>query len=161
MRRRTSLPGALFAIFGVAVAVLGSFSLAIVPESQSAMVVRGGQVMRTFNAPDARRPSDGGAGMVWRVPLADRLVRYDRRVQLTSPVRVAFADPVRGEATAEVTAQYQVTDPEQLFRVAASPGAAERRIESLLGDALRGGAASAGGGAGAGRHAGRPPRPGL
>lgn len=141
--QRRSIGTALFAVAGLTIAVLGSLSLAIVPETQTGLVLRGGKVVRTVNDP-AARPGRDGAGVVWRVPLVDRLIRYDARVQNLPATRLSLVGPAGTSASGEISARYRITQPRQLYRSAPTEGAARTRLEALLGDALRRSAGSGG-----------------
>ena len=69
------------AVLAVVVLVLLGMSFPIIPETQQAVVVRFGKPVRIYNEYEPGRPiGAAGAGINFRLPFAEELVRIDKRV---------------------------------------------------------------------------------
>ncbi|MBM3595318.1 MAG: protease modulator HflC, partial [Alphaproteobacteria bacterium] len=71
--------GVLIAVAALLVALMAS--VVQVPETQQAVVVRFGEPIKKINSFDQTKDfGQTGAGLVLRIPFADRLVRIDKRL---------------------------------------------------------------------------------
>jgi modulator of FtsH protease HflC len=121
-------PLALALLATVGLALIGA-TVAIVPETSQAVVLRFGRIVQVYN-PYRPRVSFGqtGAGLKFRVPVFDRVVWIDKRVQslaLTNQqTRSADLQPLQIDAVA----YYRIVDPQRLYVTA---GSGERLIEAM------------------------------
>jgi modulator of FtsH protease HflC len=128
---------------GIAILVLAALfvalsTIAIVPETKQAVILRLEQPLRTVNA---YRPGEQygrtQAGPIFRIPFVDRLVMIDKRVQdidLTNQP-VLSTDQLRLEVDA--FARFRVVDPLTLVRTAVTVDRVREQLEPLFSSALR------------------------
>ena len=122
-------------LIAIGIAGLVALVLAVatpVPDSRAALILRFGQPVRVINP-----PGTSAGGLNWRLPLAERVVLLDRRLQTLSAddTRVTTSDGyalmVDGYAT------WQVTDPMQFYQALGTPDRAETALRAILGSVLR------------------------
>lgn len=125
-------------IAGTAVVAAALASLVVVPETQQAVVVRFGEPVRVINR---FRPNtdfgDTGAGLALRIPVAERLVRLDKRV-LTVDMdqqQVISSDQLKLEVDAY--ARFRIIDPVRMVRSAGSTARVEEQLQPILSSVLR------------------------
>jgi len=113
----------------VAAVVVLMSSVVVVPETEQAVVVRFGDPVRVINR---FRPNtdfgNTGAGLSLRIPIAERVVRIDKRLMSVDmeQQQVLSTDQLRLEVDAY--ARFRVIDPVKIVRTA---GTAERVAEQL------------------------------
>jgi modulator of FtsH protease HflC len=117
----------IVAIVVIAVALLSS--LIVVPETQQAVIVRGGKpvdVINPYRADQAYGQTDAGLSM--RIPLYDRVVRIDKQLLTVDmqPEQVLSTDQQRLNVNA--FARIRVVDP---IKMVESAGTTDRLIEQL------------------------------
>lgn len=118
-------------------------SLVVVPESQQAVITRLGAPERVLNRfqPQGHASSLGaesGAGLAWRIPLVEHVVRIDKRLLTvaTSPAQqVLSSDQQRLDIDA--TARVRVIDPVRLVRTAGNADLVIAQLQPILGSVLR------------------------
>ena len=119
----------------VAVALLaGADSLFVVSQTQQALVVRFGEPVRIINA----GPNGQAAGLYLKWPLADHVLRFDRRnLALQGEAsEVMTADQHRLEV--QPALHYRITDPLRFYQTAEDGGSEKGRLQALLdGDVSR------------------------
>jgi len=126
----------LAAIAVLAVALASS--IVIVPETEQAVVVRFGEPMRVINK---FKPGidfgQTGAGIQWRIPIAERLVRIDRRLLSVDMERqqVLSAEQLRLEVDAY--ARFRIIDPVKMVRTAGTPDKVAEQLQPILTSVLR------------------------
>jgi membrane protease subunit HflC len=129
---KTSL--AAIIVLGVALAS----SIVIVPETEQAVVVRFGEPMRVINK---FKPGvdfgHTGAGISWRIPIAERLVRIDRRLLSVDMERqqVLSAEQLRLEVDAY--ARFRIINPVKMVRTAGTPDKVAEQLQPILTSVLR------------------------
>lgn len=121
----------------LALIVLAS-TIAIVPETKQAVILRFEQPIRTINRWQPGQPfGHTGAGLIARVPFIDRLVWVDKRVldvDLDNQ-QVLSTDQLRLEVDAY--ARFRVVDPLKMVVTARSEAGVIAQLEPLFGSALR------------------------
>ena len=130
-RRSLALAFGFVALIALALAVATP-----VPDNRAALVLRFGQPVRMINGPDSGASSDG-AGLVWRLPLAEQVVLLDRRLlTLTADnTRVTSRD---GQALAiDGYATWRVTDPVRFYLALGTPDRAAEPLRAILASVLR------------------------
>lgn len=121
----------------VALAVLLA-SVAVVPETRQALVLRFGEPVRIVNAYDPRESfGRTGAGLVARVPFMEQLVWVDKRVLDFDMARqsVLSTDQLRLEVDAY--ARYRIVNPGRMYVTAGTEAHVADALKPILGSALR------------------------
>jgi membrane protease subunit HflC len=128
--------GSLIAL-GVLVIALMS-SIVVVPETQQAVVVRLGESNRVFNKfhPNAEFGSTG-AGIQFRIPFIERLVRIDKRILTIDmePQEVLSIDQLKLKVDA--FARFRIIDPVRMVRTTGSVDQLKLQLEPILTSVLR------------------------
>ncbi|QIG81450.1 protease modulator HflC [Stakelama tenebrarum] len=120
------------------VLVLLLSSVAIVPETRQAVILRFEKPIRTVNAYQTGEVfGNTGAGPIFRVPFLDRIVWVDKRVQgiTQDNLPVLSTDQLRLEVDA--FARYRIVDPLRMVITARSEEGVATQLRPLLGSALR------------------------
>ena len=133
-RRHPMMAGliVLFALF------LVTSTFAIVPETRQGIVVRFGKPVRIINRYQAGQPFGSvGAGIAWRIPLAENIVWLDKRVRDIDMERqqVLSTDQLRLEVDA--FARYRIVDPLRMYIAARTEDRVESALRPILGSQLR------------------------
>jgi len=118
--------------------ILVGSTVAIVPETQQAVIVRFGEVDRTVNRyKENARFGRTGAGLIARIPFAEQVVLIDKRI-LSIPMdgqQVLSTDQLRLEVNA--FARYRITDPVRMYISAGTEQKVSDQLKPILGSALR------------------------
>ncbi len=128
--------GVLIALAVLVVVLLSS--VVQVPETQQAVVVRFGEPIKKINSFD---PSEDfgstGAGLVLRIPFADRLVRIDKRLLTVDmePQQILSTDQLR--LNVDAYARFRIIDPVKMVRTAGTPERVQEQLEPILNSVLR------------------------
>jgi len=128
--------GIVFAVAALAVVLLSS--VVLVPETQQAVVLRFGDPVKKINSFDPNKDfGDTGAGLVLRIPFADRLVRIDKRLLTVDmvPQQVLSTDQLR--LNVDAYARFRIIDPVKMVRTAGTPDRVEEQLEPILTSVLR------------------------
>lgn len=129
-------------IIALFVLILAISSVAIVPETEQAVILRFEQPIRTVNVWQANRPfGSTGAGPTFRIPFIDKIVWVEKRVldvDLENQ-QVLSTDQLRLEVDA--FARFRIINPLKAVVSTGSTSATEERVAEqlrpLLGSALR------------------------
>ncbi|MBV9843198.1 MAG: protease modulator HflC [Sphingomonadaceae bacterium] len=119
-----------WAILAIAAVLVAASTLAVVPETKQALIVRLGQPNRIVNAYKSGEPfGRTGAGLVARIPFLEQVVWIDKRVLSFDMDRqsVLSTDQLRLEVDA--FARYRIVDPLRAYVVARGD---ERRVSEAL-----------------------------
>ena len=133
--RRHPLMSGMLALF-ILFLVMSTF--AIVPETRQGIVVRFGKPVRIINRYEAGQPfGSDGAGIAWRLPIAENFVWLDKRVRDIEMERqqVLSTDQLRLEVDA--FARYRVVDPLRMYIAARTEDRVENALKPILGSQLR------------------------
>jgi modulator of FtsH protease HflC len=110
----------------------------VVPETEQAVVVRLGDPDRVINRFIPNAPFGAtGAGLSWRIPFIERLVRIDKRI-LTVDMQqqeVLSTDQLRLEVDAY--ARYRIIDPVKMVRTAGTTERVGEQLQPILTSVLR------------------------
>lgn len=125
-------------IAAVALIVILASTLAVVPETRQAVIVRFGQPVSLVNA---YRPGEAlgksGAGLIVRVPFLDQLVWIDKRaIDIDmGPQQLATSDqhPLKVDAFA----RYRIVDPLRAYANAGDDARVSDQLRPIFGAALR------------------------
>jgi membrane protease subunit HflC len=127
---------ALIALAGVALIALSS--LVVVPETEEAVVLRLGDPVRVINRfqPGADF-GQTGAGLTWRLPFFETLVRIDKRM-LTVPMdRQQVLSTDQQPLEVDAYARIRVIDPVRLVRSAGTTDKVIEQLQPILSSVLR------------------------
>ena len=134
VRRRPMLSG--FIAFALLILLMST--IAVVPETKQAIVVRLGKPVSILNRyqPGSQFGS-AGAGLAVRMPFVDNIVWIDKRVQSVDMERqqVLSTDQLRLEVDA--FARYRIVDPLRMYITARSPDRVSEALRPILGSELR------------------------
>lgn len=128
---------AVFIALGVMIVALLS-SVVMVPETEQAVVVRFGEPVKKINAFDPTKDfGQTGAGLVLRIPFADRLVRIDKRMLTVDmpPQQVLSTDQLR--LNVDAYARFRIIDPVRMVRTAGTSDRVKEQLEPILTSVLR------------------------
>jgi len=127
------------AVIGVAVAAVALLSsVTVVPETEQAVVVRFGEPVRVVNR---YRPNTDfgstGAGLVLRLPFAERLVRIDKRVLSVDMDRQQVLSTDQQRIEVDAYARYRIIDPVRMVRSAGTTERVSEQLQPILSSVLR------------------------
>ena len=132
----TDNKGAIIAVAVLAVATLSAVT--VVPETEQAVVVRFGEPVRVINR---YRPSTDfgstGAGLSFRIPFAERLVRIDKRVLSVNMERQQVLSTDQQRIEVDAYARFRVIDPVRMVRSAGTTERVEEQLQPILSSVLR------------------------
>ena len=128
-------------LWGGAVLVLLALvlsSIAIVPETRQALILRFGEPVRIANRYD-RHEEFGrtGAGLIARVPFVEQIVWVDKRVLDFDMQRQAVLSTDQLRLEVDAFARYRIVDPVRMFVSAGSERRVSEALKPILGSALR------------------------
>lgn len=124
--RRRPLVAAVTALLLLFVLVT---SFPVIPETQQAVVVR-------FGKPD-RILGGQQAGINWRLPFAENLVRIDKRVRSVDMDRQQVLSTDQRRLEVDAFARYRVVDPLRMYVSARSEDRVSDALRPILGSELR------------------------
>ncbi|MCB2048852.1 MAG: protease modulator HflC [Novosphingobium sp.] len=128
--------GVLIALLVVVIGLMAS--VVQVPETEQAVVVRFGEPIKTINSFDPKKDfGQTGAGLVLRIPFADRLVRIDKRLLTVDmePQQILSTDQLR--LNVDAYARFRIIDPVKMVRTAGTPERVQEQLEPILNSVLR------------------------
>ena len=127
---------ALIAAGLVAVALLSSVT--VVPETEQAVIVRFGEPVRVVNRfrPDTDFGRTG-AGLIFRVPFAERLVRIDKRVLSVDMERQQVLSTDQQRIEVDAYARFRIIDPVRMVRSAGTTTRVAEQLQPILSSVLR------------------------
>ncbi|RYG32525.1 MAG: protease modulator HflC [Burkholderiales bacterium] len=128
---------AVFIALGVMIVALLS-SIVMVPETEQAVVVRFGEPIKKINSFNPNKDfGQTGAGLVLRIPFADRLVRIDKRLLTVDmpPQQVLSTDQLR--LNVDAYARFRIIDPVRMVRTAGTSDRVKEQLEPILTSVLR------------------------
>jgi len=126
----------------VAAAVAGLLVLlscvTIVPENEQAVIVRVGEPVRVINRfrPGADFGSTG-AGLIFRVPIVERLVRIDKRVLSVDMDRQQVLSTDQQRIEVDAYARFRIIDPVRMVRSAGTTERVAEQLQPILSSVLR------------------------
>ena len=137
MSRITRNPIAL-AFVAILVLILVGSTVAVVPETQQAVIVRFGEVDRTVNKYVPNQPyGRTGAGLIARIPFVEQIYWIDKRILSLEmeQQQVLSTDQLRLQVDA--FARYRITDPVRMYISAKTEQKVNDQLRPILGSALR------------------------
>jgi len=126
----------LVAIAVLAVAALSS--VVVVPETEQAVVVRVGEPVRVINR---FRPGidfgSTGAGLSFRIPFFENLVRIDKRVLSVDMERQQVLSSEQLRLEVDAYARFRIIDPVKMVRTAGSTERVKEQLQPIFSSVLR------------------------
>jgi membrane protease subunit HflC len=121
----------------IALVVLMS-SFVVVPETQQAVVIRFGEPVRVINKfkPNVEF-GQTGAGISWRLPFAERLVRIDKRLLSVDMERQQVLSTEQLRLEVDAYARFRIIDPVKMVRTAGTPERVSEQLQPILTSVLR------------------------
>ena len=115
-----------------------TMSFPIVPETKQAVVVRFGKPVRILNRYEAGRPiGTAGAGISWRLPIAEQIVWIDKRVQDVDMQRQQVLSTDQRRLEVDAFARYRIVDPLLMFIRARNEEQLREQLRPILGSEVR------------------------
>lgn len=126
------------ALIALALVILIGATVAIVPETRQAVIVRFGEPVRLINRyhPDEKFGSTG-AGIALRVPFAEQIVWIDKRIQSVEMERQQVLSTDQLRLQVDAFARYRITDPLRMYISAGTEERVKDALRPILGSALR------------------------
>ena len=107
---------AMLAILATLALLLVNFTVAIVPETSQAVVLRFSEVVRVYNPYKAGESfGHSGAGLKLRVPFLDQVVWIDKRVQSVTMERQQVLSTDQRRLQVDAFARYRIVDPLRMY----------------------------------------------
>ena len=127
------------AVVTIALALIGLLSsVTVVTETEQAVVVRFGEPVRVINRFRPNRDfGQTGAGLVLRIPFAERLVRIDKRVLSVDMDRQQVLSTDQQRIEVDAYARFRIIDPVRMVRSAGTTGKVEEQLAPILSSVLR------------------------
>ena len=129
-------------IITAALAVVALFllitSFPVIPETQQVVVVRFGKPVRIYNKYEAGRPiGTAGAGINYRIPFAEDLVRIDKRVLDVDMQTQQVLSTDQRRLQVDAFARYRIVDPLRMYIRARTEGQLQEQLKPILGSEVR------------------------
>jgi membrane protease subunit HflC len=122
----------------VAVLVILSQSLAIVPEDKQALILRFGEIERTVNR---YKPNEdfgrSGAGLVLRAPFTDSIQFIDKRVLGVNMERQQVLSTDQQRLQVDAFARFRITNPVRMYTAIRTEERLQQQLATILGSSLR------------------------
>src|SRR5437588_2093603 len=116
--------------------VLSAFP--IVPETKQAVVVRFNNPVRILNQYEPGRPiGAAGAGISWRIPIAEQVVWIDKRVQDVDMQRQQVISTYQRRLQVDAFARYRIVDPLLMYIRAGTEQQLKEQLRPILGSEVR------------------------
>jgi len=120
------------------VLVLLGMSFPIIPETQQAVVVRFGKPVRIYNEYEPGRPiGAAGAGINFRLPFAEELVRIDKRVLDVDMQTQQVLSTDQRRLQVDAFARYRIVDPLRMYIRARTEDQLKEQLRPILGSEVR------------------------
>ena len=130
-------PVLLVLIVLAALILIGS-TVAIVPETKQAVIVRFGEPVRIINR---YKPNEAfghtGAGVALRIPFAEQIVWIDKRIQSVEMERQQVLSTDQLRLQVDAFARYRIVNPLRMYISAGSEERVSDALRPILGSALR------------------------
>ncbi len=126
------------AIAAVLLLIVAASTLAVVPETKQAVIVRFGEIDRTINPYRRGVPfGETGAGIIARIPFVEEIHWIDKRILSIDMdnQQVLSTDQLRLEVDA--FARYRIVDPLRMYISARTEQRVSDQLRPILGSALR------------------------
>lgn len=135
--RITRNPIAL-AFAAIILLILIGSTVAVVPETQQAVIVRFGEVNRTVNKYKERAAfGKTGAGLIARIPFVEQVHLIDKRILSVEMDRQQVLSTDQRRLQVNAFARYRIVDPVRMYIRARTEERVGDQLKPILGSALR------------------------
>jgi len=135
--RLTRNPIAL-AFAAILLLILVGSTVAVVPETQQAVIVRFGEVNRTVNKFKPRAEfGHTGAGLIARIPFVEQVYLIDKRILSVEMDRQQVLSTDQRRLQVNAFARYRIVDPVRMYIRARTEARVGDQLKPILGSALR------------------------
>ena len=128
----------LSSVLGLFVLLLLLSSFPIIPETKQAVVVRFGKPVRVYNQyRDGRPIGAAGAGINWRIPVAEQLVWIDKRILDVDMQQQQVLSTDQRRLQVDAFARYRIVNPLLMYIRARSEAQLQQQLKPILGSEVR------------------------
>lgn len=128
----------VLAVLAVALLVLLASTLAVVPETRQAVIVRFGEPISIVNRyVPGQKYGSSGAGLIARVPFIDQVVWVDKRVLDIEMDRQQVLSTDQLRLNVDAYARFRIVDPLRTYITAGNEQRVADQLRPILGSALR------------------------
>jgi membrane protease subunit HflC len=125
-------------VIAFAVLVVLASTLAVVPETRQAVIVRFGEPISIVNRYRADQDfGRSGAGLIARVPFIDNIVWVDKRILDVDMERQQVLSTDQLRLNVDAYARYRIVDPLRMYITAGNERRVSDELRPILGSALR------------------------
>ena len=122
----------------VALLVILSQTLAIVPEDKQALILRFGEIERTVNRYKPKESfGHSGAGLVLRVPFTDGIQYIDKRILGVNMERQQVLSTGQQRLQVDAFARFRITNPVRMYTAIRTEERLQQQLATILGSSLR------------------------
>ncbi|HMO77082.1 MAG TPA: SPFH domain-containing protein, partial [Sphingopyxis sp.] len=122
----------------VALLVLLSLTVSVVPEDRQAVVVRVGEVRATKNAyKEGERFGQSGAGLLVTLPFADSVHLIDKRILGVNMERQQVLSTDQQRLQVDAFARLRITNPVRMYTAIRTEERLQTQLATILGSSLR------------------------
>jgi modulator of FtsH protease HflC len=126
------------AVFGLALLILLSMSISIVPETKQAIISNYGQPLRVVNA---YRPKERfgytNAGIAFRIPFLEQIHWVDKRILSVEMERQEVLSTDQLRLQVDAFARFRVTKPVLMYKTIRTEDGLRDQLKTILGSRLR------------------------
>lgn len=122
----------------VALLVLVSMTVSVVPEDKQAVVVRFSEVYGTKNAyKEGERFGSSGAGILFTAPFADSVHLIDKRILGVNMERQQVLSTDQQRLQVDAFARFRITNPVRMYTAIRTEERLQTQLATILGSSLR------------------------
>jgi len=126
------------AVVGLIALFLVITSFPVISETEQVVVVRFGKPVRIYNKYEAGRPiGAAGAGINYRIPFAEELVRIDKRVLDVDMQTQQVLSTDQRRLQVDAFARYRIVDPLRMYISARTESQLQEQLKPILGSEVR------------------------
>ncbi len=122
----------------LALLVLISMTVSVVPEDKQALILRFGEIEATVNK--YKKGEDfghSGAGLVLRIPFFDNIQIIDKRILGINMERQQVLSTDQQRLQVDAFARFRITDPVRMYTAIRSEDRLQQQLATILGSSLR------------------------
>lgn len=120
-------------------AIIAVLSAAVVvPETEQAVVVRVGDPVRVINGFNSKQDfGQTNAGINWRIPFMEKLVRVDKRMLSVDMERQQVLSTEQLRLEVDAYARFRIVDPVKMVKTAGTTERVKEQLQPILTSVLR------------------------
>ena len=125
-------------VAAVAVLVLLTMTISVVPEDRQAVVLRVGEVYGTKNAyREGEQFGQSGAGLLVRMPFTDSIQLIDKRILGVNMERQQVLSTDQQRLQVDAFARFRITNPVRMYTAIRTEERLQTQLATILGSSLR------------------------